>query len=53
MNKEMILGVIRHLLTAFGGAFAANGAVTSTDIETIIGGVVALVGVVWSVISKK
>ena len=53
MNKEMVLGIIRHLLTAFGGAFAANGAATATDVETIIGGVVALVGVVWSVLSKK
>lgn len=53
MNKEAILGVIRHILTAVGGSVATSGVATASDIEVIVGGVVALVGVIWSVISKK
>jgi hypothetical protein len=53
MNRATILGLIRHLLTTAGGALAATGAVAETDVEMIAGGLVALIGVVWSVIEKR
>lgn len=53
MSKEAVLGVIRHVLT-FGGGFATqNGLASSDDITAIVGAVVTIVGVVWSVIQKK
>lgn len=53
MNIEVIKGVIRHILTAAGGALVAKGVVDPGAIEPIVGGVVALVGVIWSIAAKK
>lgn len=50
---EITLGLIRHLLTAGGGIFAAKGYGDSGAWETIAGAVVALVGAAWSIIDKK
>lgn len=52
-DKAVILGVIRHVLTAAGGAFATKGYVAASDVEVIVGGIATLIGVVWSVIEKK
>lgn len=51
--KETILGVVRHILTAAGGYLSANGIATADDVNLIVGGVVAAVGVVWSVLQKR
>ena len=53
MNKEMILGIIRHALTTGGGALVANGTLGQDDVTSIVGGLIALVGVVWSIFNKK
>jgi hypothetical protein len=53
MNKDMILGVVRHILTAVGGALASQGVMSADDTNAIVGGVVALVGLVWSMLNKK
>lgn len=53
MNKETILGIVRHTLTAVGGGFVTNGVATSDEISAIIGGIVTLAGVIWSVIAKR
>ncbi len=45
MNKEMITGFIRHLLTFGGGWMTTAGISTAEQTEAIIGGIVALVGV--------
>jgi hypothetical protein len=51
--KEILQGLIRHVLTTVGGGLVASGAIGSSDLEAIIGGVLALFGIIWSVISKK
>ena len=51
--KETIMGIIRHILTSVGGAVVATGYVGESDYTAIVGGVVAIVGVVWSVLDKK
>jgi hypothetical protein len=51
--KETILGVIRHILTALGGGLVASGNATDGDVQAIIGGIVAAVGVIWSIWSKR
>lgn len=53
MNKEIVLGIVRHILTAVGGVLITKGFVDSAGLEQAIGGLVAIVGVVWSVASKK
>ena len=52
--STIIQSVLRHLLSSGGGALAAHGyAVSGSDIETITGSIVALVGVVWSIWQKR
>ena len=53
MNRDMWLGLIRHLLTAVGGFFVAKGTVDADTMNTAIGAGVTLGGAVWSVIDKR
>lgn len=53
MNKEQILGVVRHILTFVGGIIIAKGLVSEGLTEELIGGVMTLAGTIWSVVSKK
>jgi hypothetical protein len=49
---KAILGFIRHTLTFGGGYFVSNGLVDQIDIDTVIGAVVTLIGIVWSIAEK-
>lgn len=53
MNNDIVLGLVRHLLTAGGGALVTKGVLTAPDVDTAVGAIIALVGVVWSVFAKK
>lgn len=54
MNKEVILGVIRHLLTASGGFVVAKGLVDDAATwEPIVGAIVTVVGFVWSAFAPE
>lgn len=53
MNSTVIVGIIRHILTTLGGILVAKGQLDSANLETIAGGLSALVGVVWSVYDKR
>ena len=53
MSKDVILGVIRHFLTIAGGVLVTKGNLDVTDADTLVGSVIAIVGVVWSIVSKK
>jgi hypothetical protein len=53
MNKDMILGLARHILTTLGGVLAGKGVIGASDVEIAVGAVVALAGVIWSVVDKK
>ena len=53
MNKDSILGIVRHILTFGGGFMTQNGMATQDDITTGVSAVVTLVGVIWSILSKK
>jgi hypothetical protein len=50
MNVEIITSLVRHLLTLAGGYFVSKGIVDHASSEAIIGGVVAAVGVAWSIV---
>jgi len=51
--KDQILGLIRHALTFVGGIIVAKGLVDDVLFQEIAGGVMTLVGAIWSVASKK
>jgi hypothetical protein len=51
--KEQALGLIRHTLTFVGGILIAKGLITESVSFDIIGGVMTLVGSIWSILSKK
>jgi len=53
MNTEAWLGLIRHVLTTAGGVLASKGVIESGQIETIVGALVVLIGVGWSVWAKR
>lgn len=50
---QSIMGIARHILTTAGGYLVAQGAVAQSEMEAIVGGVLALAGVVWSILQKK
>jgi hypothetical protein len=52
VNKEQVLGLIRHALTFVGGCLVANGVLTNELSADIIGSCMALIGTVWSLIVK-
>jgi len=52
MNLEIITSLVRHLLTLAGGYFVSKGLVDQVSSEAIIGGVVAAIGVGWSIVNK-
>ena len=51
--KDQTLGLIRHTLTFVGGIIVAKGLVDDVLFQEILGGIMTLVGSVWSVASKK
>lgn len=52
MSKEIILGIVRHTLTFAGGILVAKGLLDQGVLAEIIGGVMTVVGGVWSIIEK-
>lgn len=53
MNKEAILGLVRHVLTTFGGSLVTHGMLAEADLNVAVGAVVAIAGVAWSMVEKK
>jgi hypothetical protein len=55
MNWEMLAALIRHLATFGGGYVVANsgGTITDVDVQSITGAVIAIGGIIWSIIQKR
>jgi hypothetical protein len=53
IDKEQVLGLVRHTLTFIGGILIAKGLASDGQIGEMIGAAITLVGTVWSVLSKK
>ena len=53
MNQEQILGIIRHVLTFGGGLIVAKGYADEGTVTTVVGGVITIVGAIWSMWGKK
>ena len=53
LTKEQILGIARHALTFVGGILIMKGLVDEALFNEISGGIMTLVGAIWSIIDKK
>jgi positive regulator of sigma E activity len=53
MLKSAILALIRQVLTFAGTALVAMGYVQASDIEPVIGALLTIGSVVWSVADKR
>lgn len=53
MPAAVSLAFVRHLLTFGGGFLIARGYLDAATMEAIIGGLVTVIGAVWSVAEKK
>lgn len=53
MNKEQILGFIRHALTLAGGVLITNGMIDEETLIEAVGAAVTLISFTWSLVSKR
>ncbi len=53
MNKDQVLGLVRHILTFVGGVLVAKGLATDVMTTELIGSTMSVIGLVWSIVSKK
>jgi hypothetical protein len=51
--KDILLGLARHVLTAGGGFLIAKGHLDAAGAEQLVGGLIAILGVLASIIDKK
>ena len=50
-QDTVLNGIVRHLLTAAGGALVARGSLAESELA--IGAIIALAGVIWSAFAKR
>jgi len=53
MNRTQVLGVLRHVLTIGAGILVARGTLTDSGAQELSGGIIAVVGVLWSIFSPE
>lgn len=53
MNWDMMNGLVRHILTAVGFYFVAEGDLEESQVEVLVGAVMTLVGFAWSMWVKR
>lgn len=52
-QDTVLNGIVRHILTAGGGVLVSKGVMTDGMLETSIGAIITLAGVIWSALAKK
>jgi hypothetical protein len=53
MGWDDVQGIVRHILTTGAGVVVADGYATSDQATAIIGGLMALIGIAWSLWNKQ
>ena len=53
MLRPAILALVRQMLTVVGTALVAMGYLNASDIEPVVGALLTLGSVVWSVVDKR
>jgi hypothetical protein len=49
MSLEIVLGLVRHLLTFGGGLLVTRGLADASVVNEAVGAIVTLVGIAWSI----
>lgn len=52
MNKDQVMGLVRHGLTFIGGIVLSKGLVEESTLTEIIGAISTLIGAIWSISEK-
>ena len=52
MILQFVLGLVRHCLTFGGGVLAAQGWGSASDWDGIIGSIITILGIGWSIYDK-
>jgi hypothetical protein len=52
MNKEQVMGLVRHGLTFIGGIVLSKGLIEESTLAEIIGAISTLIGSIWSLVVK-
>jgi len=53
MLKPAILAMIRQILTVAGTALVAKGYIEASDVEPLIGALLTIGSVIWSIADKR
>lgn len=53
MNKDQILGIIRHVLTAIGAILTLKGILDEATALSIVGAIMTAVSGIWSIVDKS
>lgn len=53
MNKERIFGLARHVLTFLGGYAVAEGYIDESMVDEVVGAVITIAGLAWSVAAPE
>lgn len=53
MLKPAVLAIVRQILTVAGTALVAKGFVQASDLEPVIGALLTIGSVIWSVADKR
>ena len=49
MTRDQVTSLIRHILSAVGGILIAKGLLDESTVMAVIGAVLGIVGIVWSI----
>ena len=52
-QDTVLNGIVRHILTAAGGALVTKGYFADTELELAVGAIITLAGVIWSAFAKR
>jgi len=53
MNSVIFASLARHILTAFGGVFAAKYGIDGDTIDGVVGAISTIAGFGWSIYDKR
>ena len=53
MFLQFLLGIVRHCLTYGGGLLTAQGLGSANDWDQVVGAVITILGIAWSVWDKR
>ena len=53
MHAPIVFGLVRHVLTLVAGALASKVAIAANEQEVLVGSILGLGGILWSIFDKK